>query len=216
MNQQKSAVVENSPQQPSPPGSPGVLYRWGVLMARRRRAVLAVWGLLLVVCAVAYPLLENRLGAMDFGVEGSESTEVDRLVARHFPQFGTEQAVIVLQSGAVTATDAEFRAAVARTITAATAVEGVVDVVGPYDGLPGSQISADGHVAIALAGMDGDMAERAKVARDLQDAIATTGDDSIDVGVTGYSAVQNAATELQNADLARAEAIGIPVALTPR
>ena len=213
MNQQKSAVVENSPQQPSPPGSPGVLYRWGVLMARRRRAVLAVWGLLLVVCAVAYPLLENRLGAMDFGVEGSESTEVDRLVARHFPQFGTEQAVIVLQSGAVTATDAEFRAAVARTITAATAVEGVVDVVGPYDGLPGSQISADGHVAIALAGMDGDMAERAKVARDLQDAIATTGDDSIDVGVTGYSAVQNAATELQNADLARAEAIGIPVAL---
>lgn len=138
MNQQKSAVVENSPQQPSPPGSPGVLYRWGVLMARRRRAVLAVWGLLLVVCAVAYPLLENRLGAMDFGVEGSESTEVDRLVARHFPQFGTEQAVIVLQSGAVTATDAEFRAAVARTITAATAVEGVVDVVGPYDGLPGS------------------------------------------------------------------------------
>ena len=57
------------------------------------------------------------------------------------------------------------------------------------------------------------MAERANVARDLQDAIATTGDDSIDVGVTGYSAVQNAATELQNADLARAEAIGIPVAL---
>lgn len=59
MNQQKSAVVENSPQQPSPPGSPGVLYRWGVLMARRRRAVLAVWGLLLVVCAVAYPLMVN-------------------------------------------------------------------------------------------------------------------------------------------------------------
>ncbi|WP_373281860.1 MMPL family transporter [Nocardia thailandica] len=211
--QQQSAVTERSPQQPLPPDSPGLLYRWGVLMARRRRTALAIWGVLLAVCAVAYPLLENRLGAMDFGVEGSESTEVDRLVAQHFPQFGAEQAVIVLQSGALTATDSDFRAVVARTVTAAEEVQGVVDVVGPYDGLPGSQISADGHVAIALAGMDGDMAERARVARDLQDAIASTGDDSIDVGLTGYSAVQNAATELQNADLARAEAIGIPVAL---
>ncbi|WP_245914245.1 MMPL family transporter [Nocardia fluminea] len=182
-------------------------------MARRRRAVLAVWGLLLAVCAVAYPLLENRLGAMDFAVEGSESTEVDRLVAQHFPQFGAEQAVIVLRSAARTADDPDFRAAVARTVTVAEEVPGVIDVVGPYDGLPGSQISADGHVAIALAGMDGDMAERARVARDLQGAIATTGDDSVEVGLTGYSAVQNAATELQNADLARAEAIGIPVAL---
>ena len=86
MNQQRSAVTERSSENPQSPGSSGLLYRWGVLMARRRRAVLAVWGLLLAVCAVAYPLLENRLGAMDFAVEGSESTEVDRLVAQHFPQ----------------------------------------------------------------------------------------------------------------------------------
>ncbi|MGV9781718.1 MMPL family transporter [Nocardia farcinica] len=182
-------------------------------MARRRRAVLAIWALLLAVCAVAYPLLENRLGAMDFGVEGSESTGVDRLVAQHFPQFGAEQAVIVLRSFALTADDSDFRAAVTHTVTAAKEVPGVVDVIGPYDGPPGSQISADGHVAIALVGIGGDMAERARVARDLQGAIATTGDDSVEVGLTGYSAVQNAATELQNADLARAEAIGIPVAL---
>ncbi|WP_228831696.1 MMPL family transporter, partial [Nocardia elegans] len=150
---------------------------------------------------------------MDFGVEGSESTGVDRLVAQHFPQFGAEQAVIVLRSFALTADDSDFRAAVTHTVTAAKEVPGVVDVIGPYDGPPGSQISADGHVAIALVGIGGDMAERARVARDLQGAIATTGDDSVEVGLTGYSAVQNAATELQNADLARAEAIGIPVAL---
>ncbi|MBF6187030.1 MMPL family transporter [Nocardia cyriacigeorgica] len=213
MNQQRITVTERSRQKPLPPGSPGLLYRWGVLMARRRRAVLAIWALLLAVCAVAYPLLENRLGAMDFGVEGSESTGVDRLVAQHFPQFGAEQAVIVLRSSALTADDSDFRAAVTHTVTAAKEVPGVVDVIGPYDGPPGSQISADGHVAIALVGIGGDMAERARVARDLQGAIATTGDDSVEVGLTGYSAVQNAATELQNADLTRAEAIGIPVAL---
>ncbi|WP_043737103.1 MMPL family transporter, partial [Nocardia asiatica] len=86
-------------------------------------------------------------------------------------------------------------------------------VLSPYDGLPGSQISADGHVAIALVGLDGEMAERAAVARDLQDAIDTGADTAVQAGLTGYSAVQNAATDTQNADLARAEAIGIPVAL---
>ncbi len=186
MNQQRITVTERSRQKPLPPGSPGLLYRWGVLMARRRRAVLAIWALLLAVCAVAYPLLENRLGAMDFGVEGSESTGVDRLVAQHFPQFGAEQAVIVLRSSALTADDSDFRAAVTHTVTAAKEVPGVVDVIGPYDGPPGSQISADGHVAIALVGIGGDMAERARVARDLQGAIATTGDDSVEVGLTGY------------------------------
>ncbi|MFF5035616.1 MMPL family transporter [Nocardia salmonicida] len=182
-------------------------------MARHRRVVLVAWGLLLVVCAVAYPLLEDRLGAMDFGVEGSQSAEVDRLVAQHFPQFGAEQAVIVLQSPARTVDDTEFRAVLTRTVAAAKDVAGVVDVVGPDEGLPASQISADRHVAIALVGMNGDMAERARVARDLQDTVRTTSNDSVEVGVTGYSAVQNAATELQNADLARAEAIGIPVAM---
>ncbi|MGW5314707.1 MULTISPECIES: MMPL family transporter [Nocardia] len=183
-------------------------------MARHRRPVLAIWALLLVMCAVAYPLLEDRLGAMDFGVEDSQSAEVDRLVAQHFPQFGAEQAVIVLQSPTLTADSPDFRAAVSRAVTAARAVSGVTEVVDPYLGLPGTQISADKHVAIALAGMDGDMAERARIARDLQDAIGAANSDApVEVGLTGYSAVQNAATELQNADLARAEAIGIPVAL---
>lgn len=198
----------------SPPARPaGRLYRWGVGMARHRRAVLAVWALLLVVCAVAYPLLEDRLGGMDFGVEGSQSAQVDRLIAQHFPQYGDEQGVIVLQSPTLTAEDTEFRSVVADAVTDAGGVDGVVNVLGPYDGLPGSQISADGHVAIALVGMDGDMAERATVARELQDVIHTRGGEAVQVGLTGYSAVQNAVTELQNADLARAEMIGIPVAL---
>ena len=213
MNQPQAVAEAASNQQAKAARTSGLLYRWGVLMARRRRAVLVMWGLLLVVCAVAYPLLEDRLGAMDFGVEGSQSAEVDSLVAQHFPQFGAEQAVIVLQSPALTVDDTEFRAALTRTVAAAKEVAGVVDVVGPDDGLPTAQISADRHVAIALVGMNGDMAERAGVARDLQEAIRATGDDSVEVGLTGYSAVQNAATELQNADLARAEAIGIPVAL---
>ncbi|MGW4632858.1 MMPL family transporter [Nocardia sp. NPDC004415] len=214
MNTQQISETAESPQPPTPVSDSGVLYRWGAAIARHRRVVLAIWTLLLVVCGAAYPLLEDRLGAMDFGVEDSQSAEADRLVALHFPQFGAEQAVLVLHSPTLTADDPDFRAAVARTVAAAREVPGVTEVADPYLGLPGTQISANGHVAIALAGMDGDMAERADIAADLQHAIGVAdGEGPVEVGLTGYSAVQNAATELQNADLARAEAIGVPVAL---
>ncbi len=77
----------------------------------------------------------------------------------------------------------------------------------------GAQISVDRRVAIAVVGLDGDMARRAVVARELQEAIAATGTADIDAALTGYSPVQNDVTEIQNADVQRAETIGIPVAL---
>ncbi|GAA1634907.1 MMPL family transporter [Nocardia ninae] len=175
--------------------------------------VLVVWAALLMACAVAYPMLEDRLGAMDFGVEGSDSAEVDRLLAQHFPQYGAEQAVIVMQSESLSAEDAQFRGAIEQAIAAAQRVSGVREVLGPYDGLPGAQISSDRHVAIALVGLDGDMAARAEVARDLQNALTPNAGTGVDVALTGYSAVQNDATDIQSADLARAETIGLPVAL---
>ncbi|MBJ8340801.1 MMPL family transporter [Antrihabitans sp. YC3-6] len=194
-------------------GQVSLLYRWGALVARHRRLVLSVWAVLLVLCALTYPRLEDRLTAMDFGVEGSESAQVDALVAQHFPQLGAEQAVIVVRSRTSTADGVEFRIAVEAAVAAAQQVSGVRGVISPYRGLPTAQISSDRHVALALVGLDGNMAERAAVARDVQDAIGSDASGDIEIGLTGYSAVQNAATDMQNADLARAEAIGIPVAL---
>ncbi|MCV7024305.1 MMPL family transporter [Mycolicibacterium novocastrense] len=182
-------------------------------MARRRRLVLSVWAALLVACAALYPMLEDRLGGMDFGVEGSESAEVDRVLAEHFPQVGAEQDVIVFQSQTLTADNPQFRTAVERTQAAAQQVSGVRSVVGPYAGDPRTQISPDGRVAIAMVGLDGDMADRAAVARALQDAVADSGDADVDAALTGYSPVQNDVTDVQNSDVKRAEMIGVPVAL---
>ncbi|BAH55781.1 putative membrane protein [Rhodococcus opacus RKJ300 = JCM 13270] len=189
-----------------------VIYAWGVAVARRRRLVLGAWVALLVLCAAAYPMLESRLGTPDFSVEESESAEVDRLLTEHFPQIGVEQDVIVFQSRTRTADDPEFRAAVTRTVAVAQQMSGVRSVLGPYAG-DGAQISVDRRVAIAVVGLDGDMARRAVVARELQEAIAATGTADIDAALTGYSPVQNDVTEIQNADVQRAETIGIPVAL---
>ncbi|MFH5245442.1 MMPL family transporter [Antrihabitans spumae] len=173
--------------------------------------MLTVWAALLVACALAYPALESRLTGMDFGVQGSESTQVDTLMATHFPQFGAEQDVIVFDSPDATADSPEFRATVDRTIVAAQKIPGVSGIIDPYRG-PG-QIAPGGRVAIALVGLDGDMAQRAATAEHLQTAIAATDTGALAAAVTGYSPVQNDVTAIQTDDLKRAEAIGIPVAL---
>ena len=102
-----------------------VIHRWGVTMARYRRLVLAVWAGLLVACAIAYPLLEDRLGAPDFGVTGSESAEVDRLMATHFPELGAEQDVIVFWSESGTIEDSGYQETVDRALAAAAVAAAV-------------------------------------------------------------------------------------------
>lgn len=190
-----------------------VLHRWGAAVARYRRLVLGTWVVLLGACAVAYPVLEGRLGAPDFSVNGSESSEVDSLMAKHFPHLGAEQDVIVFQSEILTTDSAEYRAVVDRAIDEAQLVPGVSTVTGPYSSGAGALASQDRRVAIATVGLEGDMAQRAGVAERLQSAVEGAGTETVQVGVTGYSPVQNAVTDIQNVDLARAEAIGIPVAL---
>lgn len=189
-----------------------LIYRWGLAMAHRRRWVLTLWAVVLTACAVAYPVLESRLRAPDFSVDRSDSSEVDRLFTTHFPQLGVEQDVIVFQSTAQTADDPRYQAAVDRVLRATRDVSGVRGVVGPFDE-QGAQISADRRVAIAMVGLDGDMAERAAVAERLQEVIRGVVTDDVDAAVTGYSPVQNEVTEIQNADVQRAETLGIPVAL---
>ncbi|WP_249358114.1 MMPL family transporter [Nocardia cyriacigeorgica] len=196
---------------PPPPQQASLLHRWGMAMARHRRPVLIGWAIVLMVCALAYPALESRLTGMDFTVNGSESAHVDRLMAEHFPQLGAEQDVIVFDSPDSTAYSPEFRSAVGRTIAAVQQIPGVRGVIDPYSG-PG-QIAPNNRVALALVGIDGDMAQRAAVAKDLQQAISATDTGGIDAAMTGYSPVQNDVTDIQKSDMTRAEMIGIPVAL---
>ncbi|MBF6329998.1 MMPL family transporter [Nocardia transvalensis] len=181
-------------------------------MARHRRIVLGVWLLLVVVCGATYPALHARLGAPDYTVPGSESSEVDRLVAQHFTQFGVEQDLIVFHSDRHTADAPEFRAAIDRSIAAVRDVAGVAGAIGPFQGNAQAQISADRHTAFGLVGVDGSLSERAEVATRLQSALAAVSDDDVRVTVTGYSPVEADLMQTETTDLTRAEAIGLPVA----
>ncbi|TSE02223.1 MMPL family transporter [Skermania sp. ID1734] len=182
-------------------------------MARRRRLVLSVWIVVLLGCALSYPTLNARLQAPDFGMDNSESARVDQLAAQHFPQLGVEQDVITFDSPTTTVDAADYRAAIDAAVHKAQAISGVRTVVGPFDGNPAEQISANRHAAFAVVSIDGSAAQRADIAAELQTAMQHTATNTVRVGVTGYSAVQNDLVDVERHDVEKAEAIGIPVAL---
>ncbi|WP_245672876.1 MMPL family transporter [Aldersonia kunmingensis] len=190
-----------------------LLHRWGLLVARRRRLVIAISVVVLAGCALAFPVLQSRLTAMDFTVTGSESARVDELLQEQFPELGAEQNVIVVESTAGSINSPESRSAVDSVVSAAERVDGVTGVIRPFPGGPPMQVAPNGSAAIVVVGLEGPMADRAVVARHLQEAVEDVDAPGIEVNVTGYSPVQNDLMEIENADVARAESFGLPVAM---
>ncbi|MEC3958760.1 MMPL family transporter [Nocardia sp. CDC153] len=206
-----SPAVADPPRLPaaSPPGLAG---RWGQRMARHRRLVIGVWLVLVVVCGAAYPALHAKLGAPDYNAPGTSSAEADHRVAQHFSQLGAEQDLIVLHADGFVADDARFRAALDRVLGAARAVSGVAGAVGPFEGDPKHQISADRHTALAIVGLNGTMSERVDVAARLQTALTAASDADVRADLAGYSPVEGEILRMESADLTRGEAIGLPIA----
>lgn len=207
----RPAVIDR-PGRPEPEDRLGVVGRWGLLMARHRRLVLGIWLLLAVLCGAAYPALHARLGAPDYTVPASASSEVDRLVAAHFGALGIEQDLLVFHSDRYTADAPEYRDAMDRTLDRVRQLPGVVGAVGPFQGNPALQISADRHTAFALAGLDGSIADRVAVAMRLQSELIGLSGNDIQVRVTGYAPIQADLMRMETADMQRAEAFGVPVA----
>ncbi|WP_040795562.1 MMPL family transporter [Nocardia higoensis] len=207
-----SPALVDSPPGSAPHPASGLLGRWGAAMARHRRPVLLLWLLLVIAGGAAFPALEGRLGAPDFTVPGSSSAEADRLVAEHFTAFGVEQDLLVIHSPRHTADAPEFRDAVARAMAAARATPGVTGGIGPYDGDPEAQLSADRHTALGIVGIGGGISERVETATRLQAAVTATASPDFEVAVTGYGPMQADLMAVETADMQRAETIGLPIA----
>ncbi|MGN6244476.1 MAG: MMPL family transporter [Motilibacteraceae bacterium] len=201
------------PSPPQPPRRPSHAARWGTWVARHRWWVLAVWAVVLVTAVLAYPHLLRSLTAADYSVTGSDSARVAELIQRDFTAAGAEQDVVVFDSATLTVQDPSYRQTVDRVLAAVRGQEGVVTVVGPTDPGAQGQVSADGHAALASLGLNGDDRQRAARAEDLSDAVTRAADGGpVQAYLTGYSPAANDLTDVENADVERAESIGIPVA----
>ncbi|WP_024805682.1 MMPL family transporter [Nocardia sp. BMG51109] len=191
--------------------SVGLVQRWGRAVARRSRLVLGVWVLLLVLCGIAYPMLQSRLEAPNYNPEQSEFLRAEQLVREYFPALGDEQDVVVFDSPTRTVDSPEFRQTVSEVLGRLHGAEGITRVTGPFEGM--GQISPDRHTAFALVGQTGTPPERADRAQHWQDDLRSAGAGDIGVAVTGFVPIQNDLATAEKTDLTRAEMIGLPVAL---
>ncbi|MDI9896556.1 MMPL family transporter [Rhodococcus sp. IEGM 1381] len=194
--------------------SRSVGYRWGRVIARHRWVVLAVWVILAAGSAFLYPGLQHSLVGANFSVPGTESSRVDELIEENFDSFGSEQMVVTFTSETSTVQSPAFRDRVSEVIASLRQSPDVLRVVAPYEtaGLV-PQLSEDGTSALALIGVGGDARDRIGVAERIQELIAGASSDGVEVSVTGYSPMTVDLTRVQSDDAARAESIGLPVAL---
>ncbi len=189
-------------------------HRWGVAMARHRRAVLFAWALALAVCSVLYPTLTEVLSAPDYAVDNSQSSKVEALLEQSLRGAGSELDALVFYSRDHRVTDSAYRAVVRRVLRATRSQTGVTSVIGPYGGRGvRAVISTDRRAAVARVALGGDPRTRFKNAAKLQQAIARASGGGVQAWLTGFSSFSKDLAQVETADAERAEAIGVPVAL---
>ncbi len=203
------------------------LYRWGVAVARRRRAVLGISVLVLIVCSAVYPALQRELGAPNTAIKGSDSARVEQLIERLFP-LGSETDAVVFDSSGQIAGDRGYRAVIAAVDRTVAEQAGVRSVQGPYDPNAEGQILGGEHVAITAITIGGSAAKRIDRAPSMQTAVTraadeaaraagpatrAAGNDTVHVWLTGPSPLLSEYSSAQKSTTEHAESIGLPVAL---
>jgi putative drug exporter of the RND superfamily len=193
---------------------PSVPYRFAMWVSRHHRAVLFTWAVVLVASIVAYPLLQKELAPVTYTVPGSPSEEVATLTGTYFAEVGSEQDAIAFESTKYTVEDPAYTNYIRAVVDAAKKQDGVVAVLSPLDANATGQVSKDGHGAVAAVALSGDSAQLANRASDLSDAVrAVDAPDGVEAYLTGISPISNDLFTVENADLERAESIGIPIAI---
>ncbi|HEX5500641.1 MAG TPA: MMPL family transporter, partial [Thermomicrobiales bacterium] len=175
--------------------------------------MIAVWLALVVVGAVLAPRFEQRLTGPPLAVAGSDSGAVADILETRFDEPFAEQDLIVFDSADLVATDPEFQHAIETAIEAVGQLPGVSGVIGPYDPRAQDQVSKDGHIAVAVVGVNGSNAARQALAPRLTEAAQSAATPAVRIYVTGSSPLIADLVAQEHEDLGRAERLGLPLAL---
>lgn len=131
----------------------GIAARAGGWSARHRWAAVGIW-VLFVVLATGLGSAAGRVDVKDSDQMGGETHTAARIVEdAGIDEPAGETVLIQAKSGAVKATDAEFRAAVDAVVTAVEGTGEVTGVTSPYDA---KTISQDGRSALVQFDMRGE------------------------------------------------------------
>ncbi|HVE91906.1 MAG TPA: MMPL family transporter [Actinomycetota bacterium] len=189
-----------------------VLERLGRWVVRRRKVVLAASAVAIVVSAVLGAGVAERLSSGGFDDPGAESSEAARILESRFKTGDPNLVLLVTaRQGSV---DSSAVAAQGAALTEELSAERGIDQALSYWSLFSAPPlrSRDGRQALVLARMTGtedEIDDRVEVLSQKY----TRSTDAITVGVTGFAEVFRQIGTTIERDLARAEAIAIPVTL---
>jgi len=193
------------------PGDGTAWYRWGTAVARHARLTLLIWVLVLPVAVLGAARFNASLATGDVTIDGSPSQQAAQLIAERFVDLPPETDVAVLHSDRLDYDSPPFRALVQATQDRFRAIDQVTAVTDPAQA-PERLVSADRHTVLVPIAIRGDAAERQALAEELARVAADLATADISVEVTGTSPLAAASIERANEDLARADAVALPVA----
>ncbi len=174
-------VSAPAPERPEAVGPIGRLGRWA---ADHVRAVAIAWAILAVALGLFAPKVETALSGAGWQANGSESVQARALIQRNFGGLSSSALMVVVHSQQLTASDAGFRATVARVERVLRANSHIRSIVPPH---AGSSISADGHTAVVMAGANGDPTAMVAAADTLKSRLKGAGTSAVAVSLTGAS-----------------------------
>lgn len=192
-------------------GGGSTWYRWGTAVARHAWLTLLVWGLLLPVALLGAGRFTASLATGDATIDGSPSQQAAQLIAERFPDLPPETDVAVLHSDRLDYDAPPFQALVQATLARFRAIDQVSAVTDPAQA-PDRLVSADRHTVLVPIAIRGDAAARQALAGQLAQAATELTTADISVEVTGTSPLAAASIERANEDLARSDAVALPVA----
>lgn len=189
------------------------LARWGRVCVRRPWVIIAVWVLVVAGSLAVYPHFVERQTAATFDVPGSESDRAEQVLAEEFPQLGDEQDVVVFQSEDLAANEPAYQREITDALDRLEGRSEVEQVVPPTGPKGTEMVSGDGRTAVASVTLTGSETSLQERASRLQQMVGETSDRRVDAYLVGYSPLSEQLIEQENASTARAESIGLPVAL---
>jgi RND superfamily putative drug exporter len=185
----------------------------GTAAARHPWRTVGVWLILLAIALVLEPAFEARQTAITYTVDDSESARVERLLRTEFPDLGTERDLVVFSSVATPLSDPATQPIVDRVLDRLRQEPDVVRVV-PPSGAQGTQlVSRDQRTAVAVVALRGGRAEIQSRAPVLQQIIDDASGTSVRAYLVGYASIAAEVVDAETASAARAERIGLPLAL---
>src|ERR671917_580782 len=187
--------------------------RLGAAMACYHRIVVAVWVVIVVGSAILVPRFQSSVTGPPLDVLASDSYRAQEILATRFDQPFAEQDLIVFESESLVATDLAYQAVIGTALDRVEELPGVVNVIGPFDPRAEGLVAEEGHVATAVVGLSGSNADRQALVPRLNQAASSAATDEVRVYVTGRSPLIAELVTQQEADLSRAERLGLPVAL---